>query len=224
MLPYLDLGVIAIVLISAVLAMVRGFTREVLAIASWGAAAVAAIYFHPLVLPFVKPYISKDTIALAVAAAIVFFATLIIVSIITVKISDAILDSKVGPLDRSLGFVFGALRGLLLCVIAFAFFNWLVPEKTQPVWVKDAKLKPLLQSTGEELMAMLPDDPEGLLNKLKKAKPASDEPTPDSDTSPAPGATPTPGSPAAPSHGAAPATPSPNAPAPPPAPAPQNKM
>jgi membrane protein required for colicin V production len=221
MLPYLDLGVIAIVLISAVLAMVRGFTREVLAIASWGAAAVAAIYFHPLVLPFVKPYISKDTIALAVAAAIVFFATLIIVSIITVKISDAILDSKVGPLDRSLGFVFGALRGLLLCVIAFAFFNWLVPEKTQPVWVKDAKLKPLLQSTGEELMAMLPDDPEGLLNKLKKAKPASDEPAPDSDTSPAPGAAPTPGSPAAPSHSAAPATPSPTAPAP--TPAPENK-
>jgi membrane protein required for colicin V production len=221
MLPYLDLGVIAIVLISAVLAMVRGFTREVLAIASWGAAAVAAIYFHPLVLPFVKPYISKDAIALAVAAAIVFFATLIIVSIITVKISDAILDSKVGPLDRSLGFVFGALRGLLLCVIAFAFFNWLVPEKTQPVWVKDAKLKPLLQSTGEELMAMLPDDPEGLLNKLKKAKPASDEPAPDSDTSPAPGAAPAPGSPAAPSHSAAPATPSPTAPAP--TPAPENK-
>jgi membrane protein required for colicin V production len=221
MLPYLDLGVIAIVLISAVLAMVRGFTREVLAIASWGAAAVAAIYFHPLVLPFVKPYISKDTIALAVAAAIVFFATLIIVSIITVKISDAILDSKVGPLDRSLGFVFGALRGLLLCVIAFAFFNWLVPEKTQPVWVKDAKLKPLLQSTGEELMAMLPDDPEGLLNKLKKAKPTSDEPAPDSDTSPAPGAAPAPGSPAAPSHSAAPATPSPTAPAP--TPAPENK-
>jgi membrane protein required for colicin V production len=222
MLPYLDLGVIAIVLISAILAMVRGFTREVLAIASWGAAAVAAIYFHPLVLPFVKPYISKDTIALAVAAAIVFFATLIIVSIITVKISDAILDSKVGPLDRSLGFVFGALRGLLLCVIAFAFFNWLVPEKTQPVWVKDAKLKPLLQSTGEELMAMLPDDPEGLLNKLKKAKPVSDEPAPDSDTSPAPGATPAPGS-VPPSHSTvtAPATPLP-APAPA-APAPENK-
>ena len=130
---YLDLGVIAIVLISAALAMVRGFTREVLAIASWGAAAVAAIYFHPLVLPFVKPYISKDTVALAASAAIVFFATLIVVSIITVKVSDAILDSKVGPLDRSLGFVFGAARGLLLAVIAFAFFNWLVPEKAQPV-------------------------------------------------------------------------------------------
>ncbi|MGB7699881.1 MAG: CvpA family protein, partial [Methylovirgula sp.] len=62
---YLDLGVIAIVLISAVLAMVRGFTREVLAIASWAAAAIAAIYFHPYVLPYVKPYISKDAVALA---------------------------------------------------------------------------------------------------------------------------------------------------------------
>jgi len=220
---YLDLGVIAIILISAVLAMVRGFTREVLAIASWGAAAVAAIYFHPLVLPYVKPYISKDTVALAAAAALVFFATLIIVSIITVKVSDAILDSKVGPLDRSLGFVFGALRGLLLCVIAFAFFNWLVPEKAQPVWVKDAKIKPLLQSTGEELMAMLPDDPEGLLNKLKKAKPASEEPVPDSDAplTPTPGTpAPTPTTPATPGApapaapgGAAPATPSPTPPA-----------
>lgn len=223
---YLDLGVLAIILISAILAMVRGFTREVLAIASWGAAAVAAIYFHPLVLPYVKPYISKDTVALAASAAIVFFATLIVVSIITVKVSDAILDSKVGPLDRSLGFIFGALRGLLLCVIAFAFFNWLVPDKAQPEWVKSAKTKPLLQSTGEELMAMLPDDPEGLLNKLKKAKPTSEEPAPDSDTdekltpnggaaaptpapaaTPAPIATPTPGAPAKP---AAPSPASPN--------------
>jgi membrane protein required for colicin V production len=219
---YLDLGVIAILLISAALAMVRGFTREVLAIASWGAAAVAAIYFHPLVLPYVKPYIAKDTVALAAAAAIVFFATLIVVSIITVKVSDAILDSKVGPLDRSLGFVFGAARGLLLCVIAFAFFNWLVPEKAQPPWVQNAKLKPLLLSTGDQLMALLPDDPEGLLNKLKKAKPgASEEAVPDSDTegklSPTgPTATPAP-APAAPAApGAAPA-PAPNTPTQPPA-------
>ncbi|QAY96497.1 colicin V synthesis protein [Methylovirgula ligni] len=218
---YLDLGVIAIVLISAALAMVRGFTREVLAIASWGAAAVAAIYFHPLVLPFVKPYISKDTVALAAAAAIVFFATLIVVSIITVKVSDAILDSKVGPLDRSLGFVFGAARGLLLCVIAFAFFNWLVPEKAQPGWVRDAKTKPLLVSTGDQLMALLPDDPEGLLNKLKKAKPtAGDEAVPDSDsdgklTPTAPTAAPAaPGAAPAPAPNTTPPAPAPAAPAP----------
>jgi membrane protein required for colicin V production len=173
---YLDIGLIAIILISALLAMLRGFTREILAIASWGAAALAAIYFHPILLPYIKPYVSKEVVALALSAAIVFFVVLIVVSLITVKISDAILDSKVGPLDRSLGFVFGAVRGLLLCVIAFVFFTWLVPEKSQPDWVKDARMKPLLQSTGTKLMAMLPDDPEGLFAKLRKPKAAADEP------------------------------------------------
>src|SRR5882757_7221260 len=100
---YLDLGLIIVVLISALLSMVRGFTREVLAILSWAAAAVAALYFHPLVQPYLKPYIQKEAIQLAAAAAIVFFVTLIVVTIITVKISDLILDSKIGALDRSLG-------------------------------------------------------------------------------------------------------------------------
>ena len=48
------------------------------------------------------------------SAAAVFFVTLIIVSLFTVRLSDAILDSKIGALDRSLGFVFGAARGFLL--------------------------------------------------------------------------------------------------------------
>jgi membrane protein required for colicin V production len=183
---YLDLGLIVVVVISALLAMLRGFTREILAIASWVVAAVAAVYFHPMVLPYVKPYISKDVLALAASAAAVFFVTLIIVSLITIKLSDTILDSKAGPLDRSLGFLFGAARGMVLCVIAFVFFNWLVPAQTQPEWIKSARMRPLLQATGDQLMALLPDDPEGLLNKLKKPKsaPAGEEAVPDTDQEP----------------------------------------
>lgn len=183
---YLDLGLIAIILVSAFLAMLRGLTREVLAIASWVAAAVAAIYLHPYVMPYVKPYISKDVFALAASAAAVFFVTLVVVSLATIKLSDVILDSKIGALDRSLGFAFGAARGLILCVIAFAFFNWLVPIQTQPDWVKSARMRPLLQATGDQLMAVLPDDPEGLINKLKKHKSAtvSEELVPDSEQEP----------------------------------------
>jgi membrane protein required for colicin V production len=182
---YLDLGLIVIVLISALLAMLRGFTREILAIASWGAAAAAAVYFYPAVLPYVKPYISKDVIAMATAAALVFFATLVLVSIITIKLSDVILDSKVGALDRSLGFVFGAARGVLLCVIAYIFFSWLVPPEKQPDWAKNAKMRPFLIATGDELTALLPDDPEGLIGRFKKAKPATaaDEPPQETDPS-----------------------------------------
>lgn len=185
---YLDLGVTAVVLISGLLAMLRGFTREVLAIGSWVAAAAAAYYLHPLALPYIKPYVSKDTMAMAAAAAAVFFVTLVVVSIITVKISDLILDSKVGALDRSLGFVFGAARGFLLCVVAFIFFDWFVP-KNQPQWVNDARTKPFLQATGEKLKDMLPDDPEGLLANFKKksAQTGADAPADESkDVAPAP--------------------------------------
>ena len=88
----LDLAVLGIVAVSALLAAVRGVTREVLAIVAWAAAAAAAWFIHPLVLPKIKPYISSDTVALVAAIGAVFLVTLIIVSIITVKISDLILD------------------------------------------------------------------------------------------------------------------------------------
>ena len=66
---YLDLGVLGVVLISALLSMMRGFTREVLAIGSWAAAAAAAYYFYPYVQHYLDPYIHKATIAQAAAAS-----------------------------------------------------------------------------------------------------------------------------------------------------------
>lgn len=155
---YVDLGVIAVVLISALLAMVRGFTREVLAIASWGAAAAAAIYLRHLVEPHLigQPYMDKESVRQLAAMSLIFIATLILVSIITVKLSDLVLDSRVGALDRSLGFLFGAARGFLLCVIAFLFFQWLVQGK-EPEMSRNARLRPVLVETGEKLIAALPD-------------------------------------------------------------------
>ncbi len=71
-----------------------------------------------------------------------------------------ILDSRIGALDRTLGFAFGAARGLLLAVVGFLFFSWLAQdEKNHPVWVRDAKLKPMLVSAGATLKSMLPTIP-----------------------------------------------------------------
>ena len=173
---YLDLTLLAIILVSALLSMVRGFTREILAIASWAAAFAAAYFFYPQLLPYLKDYIHKDSLALAAAVAIIFFLTLIIVSIVTVRISDVILDSKVGPLDRTLGFVFGGIRGFALGVIAFMLFNYLVPQKAQPQWVANAKTRPILQNTGEEVIAMLPEHlASSLVKVLQRPKSPNDE-------------------------------------------------
>lgn len=157
----LDGILIVIMLISALLAMIRGFVREVLSIAAWVAAAAAAFFLYDKVLPFVQPHISHKQIAVAVAAGGVFLVTLIVVSFITMRISDFVLDSSIGALDRTLGFVFGAARGLLLVVVGMLFFNWFIPKADeQPTWVADAKSKPLLDMIGGKLMAALPEDPE----------------------------------------------------------------
>jgi membrane protein required for colicin V production len=167
---YLDLGVLGVVFVSALLSMMRGFTREVLAIGSWVAAAAAAYYFHPYLLPYLSPYIHKPVVLQAVAAAVVFFATLIVVSLFTVRLSDAILDSKIGALDRSLGFLFGAVRGFLLAVVAFAIFNWLVGDKQQPPWVQTAKTRPILVDTADRIVALLPEDAASTLETWIKSK------------------------------------------------------
>jgi membrane protein required for colicin V production len=167
----LDIILLAVMMVSALLAMVRGFMREILSIASWGAAAIATVYAFPRLEPIAKQYINNDTVAKAVSIAGVFLGTLLLVSIVTIKISDMILDSRVGALDRTLGFLFGLGRGLVIVVVAFLFFAWLVPDRSQPEWVRGAKSKVVLQGTGQWLMSMLPDDPEStILKRLKRPR------------------------------------------------------
>jgi len=173
----LDAIVIVVVLISAILAMVRGFVREILSVVSWAAAAVAAYFFYGPVVPLVKPYIESTTVATIIAAAAIFFVALIVASYITMRISDFVIDSRVGAFDRILGFVFGAARGVLLLVIALLFFNWLVPQP--PAWVSQASTKPFLDKIGQNLMAALPEDAEAtILKRLRRDDDSSSTGTP----------------------------------------------
>ena len=176
----LDILLLVVMLISGLLAMIRGFLREILSIGAWGIAALVTLYSFAKVLPIAEGYVSSKTVATGITVGSIFLLTLLIVSIITVRISDMILDSRVGALDRTLGFLFGLGRGLIIVVVAFLFFAWLVPDRSQPEWVRGAKSKVVLQSTGQWLMAMLPDDPEStILKRLKKPAPADQDAPPD---------------------------------------------
>lgn len=184
----LDLVVIGIVLISGLLAMVRGFTREVLAIGSWAVAAVVAYFAFPKAAPLVVQYVVKQPPMLVNGLALggVFLGTLFISYIITSKLSDFILDSRVGALDRTLGFIFGAARGFLLAVIGFGFFTWLVSEKQQPTWVADAKFRPILVSSYDKLKAMLPDNLDEQIGSMKPIMEELKSGTPGAPAAPAP--------------------------------------
>jgi membrane protein required for colicin V production len=173
----LDFILIGVMLVSALLAMIRGFMREILSIAAWVIAAVATLYAYSRLLPYAKTYFNNDIIAAGAVIGGTFLGTLLIVSIITVRFSDMVLDSRVGALDRTLGFLFGLARGLIIVVVAFLFFAWLVPPRTQPSWVANAKSRVVLQSTGDWLISLLPDDPEStILKRLKRPKPDEGEP------------------------------------------------
>lgn len=165
----LDGILLGITLVSAVLAMIRGFSREVLSVASWVAAGIAAYLLYPELTPFIQNYVDSDTLAQIVAAAILFLLVLIVVSFVTMRIADFIIDSRIGPLDRTLGFLFGAARGILLVVVGVLFFNWLVPPEQQPIWVAEAKSKPFLDSLGTSLVNRLPEDADGAI--LQRIRP-----------------------------------------------------
>ncbi len=190
----LDLVVIGVVLISALLAALRGFTREILAIGSWAAAAIVALLTYKQLTPFVVQQLPalKSPWPEAIAGLGIFLVTLIIAYLLTGRISDMILDSRIGALDRTLGFMFGAARGLLLMVIAFTFFQFFAGQSTYP-WVESAKSKPFLATASEKLKSYIPDDLDSYVSKLKSVKSGEapkDGDSPAAPVAPAPAPTP----------------------------------
>jgi membrane protein required for colicin V production len=172
---FLDLILLTVMLISALLAMIRGFMREVLSIAAWVIAAGTTLYAFPRLLPMAKTYFNNDLVANAAVVGGTFLGTLLIVSILTVRISDMILDSRVGALDRTLGFLFGLARGLIIVAVAFIFFDWLVPSASQPNWVLSAKSRVILKGTGDWLQALLPEDMDKYLSQVLKKRKGGEE-------------------------------------------------
>ncbi|MEM7215841.1 MAG: CvpA family protein [Pseudomonadota bacterium] len=160
----LDVILIGLMLLSGFLAMVRGFSREVLSISSWVIAGIIAFIFHkqfsPLIAGYTASFTTNQLVPQIVAGALIFLLALIVVSMITMKVADLIVDSRVGALDRTLGFIFGAARGALLVMVLLMFYLNFFPED-QPSWVANAKSKPMLEAMGESLVNALPDDPAG---------------------------------------------------------------
>lgn len=170
----LDIILVGIMLISGLLALMRGFTREVLSLVAWGASALVAYFAvkQPALIDLAMPYVDKPILAQIAVGAIAFLVTLIIVSLISVKISDIVVDSSVGSLDRSLGLLFGFARGFVLVAISYLFYGWLVPADKQETWVRNATSLPAIIYVGEVLLNFMPPDiAETLANTALLANP-----------------------------------------------------
>ena len=178
----LDLILAGIMIISGLLALMRGFTREVLSLIAWGAAAVGAYFAirSPEMVGFAGQYLQPDIVAKIAVGGAIFLVVLIIVSLISVKLSDVVVDSAAGAFDRTLGFFYGLARGLVLVVIAYLFYGWLMPIERQEDWVKNARSLPIIQSVGEVILSLVPPDiAETLTNSsilTNQSQPSSQQP------------------------------------------------
>lgn len=157
MLTAFDVGIGVLVLISAILATARGFTREVLSLATWAGSAAIAAYAYFNHKEIARGYIAEPIVADIVTVLGTFIVALIILHLITMRIADFVVDSRIGPLDRTLGFIFGIARGVLIAVVVVIFGLWLMPSNL-PSWAAESRSLPVLKSFGDSLIALLPPD------------------------------------------------------------------
>lgn len=137
---WFDIAIIAIIGLSIIISLIRGFVREALSLAVWVAAFVVASQFYAELAAFFTS-IQDDIVRNGVAVAILFVLTLIVGALIVYLISTLVEKTGLTGTDRLLGAIFGALRGILI-VSALLFFADAFTAIAQQNWWQESLLVP----------------------------------------------------------------------------------
>jgi membrane protein required for colicin V production len=154
----IDLAVIIIIGISIFVGILRGATREVLGIAGWIGALAVVFYGLPLFRPLGRQYIHNPMMADAIVAGVLFILSLAVFILISRLISSGVKGSIFGGLDRSLGLVFGLIRGVLVVCLAYLVMSFFYPTKDIPQSVTNARFRPWIAQGANELKRFIPKD------------------------------------------------------------------
>ena len=163
---WVDAAVAGVIGLSALLAWVRGFTREAMDILGWIAAAVVAYYLAPTVEPWLReiPVLGQflgESCELAVLAAfaISFAVSLVLISLFSPLLSSAVLSVPgIGLIDRGLGFVFGVVRGAILVAIVFLIYERIMPADQTVAAVENSRSAAVFASLKDRVAQSLPQE------------------------------------------------------------------
>ncbi len=152
----LDIAVLTAVGGSALLGLKRGFVTEVLALFAWVAVVFAIKIFHLPVSQALAGPIGTPSGGAALAFVLVGGITYFLGRIVARALGDRVRKSVVGPVDRAIGFGFGALKGLILASLAFLLALLVLDTigggpRSRPEWMKDARTYPLLNATSSAI-------------------------------------------------------------------------
>lgn len=172
-----DIGVIVILLISALLAFFRGAVVEILSLVGWGASLVIAYFVAPYVTPSMMNWVPNEDIASWLSFAAVTIVALITFAILNHYIAKTVKESPFESLDRSLGFLFGTLRGYIIVCLFYILYTVIYPS-ADPVQdfadaTPPARTVALLDGGANIIRQILPDDldpakPESLSESAKR--------------------------------------------------------
>jgi membrane protein required for colicin V production len=161
-----DVLVVLVVLASAGYAVWRGLIRETLAVFSWVASGYVALLFGPTLAGVLQGAIESSWIRYPIAYLAIFLSVFVPISYLGHNIRQTVHRTPIGPVDRVLGFFYGAARGMVVIAAVYLVFTGLVPLREQPAWLTEARLYPVVDSTGDVLLALLPDQREPTLAEM----------------------------------------------------------
>ena len=153
---WFDFAVLGVLALSALLAMARGFVKELLSLAGWIIAAIVTFLALPYVREPVRNLVKSQTIADIGAGIVIFLVVLVICGFITGWLTRRMPGGTFGFLDGLLGLVFGVARGALLVALAFLLLKFAFKENNLPNWVVEAKTKPYLEEGAALLQRLNP--------------------------------------------------------------------
>jgi membrane protein required for colicin V production len=151
-----DIIVIVAIALSGLFAFARGFVKEALSVGAWIGSGLAALYAFPYARPIAAQVLPKGMVADLAAAVAVFIVVLIVLSLLTSAISRRVKASSLSALDRTLGLIFGLVRGVIVVCLAYIALNWALPPANQPRWVEEARTKKLLSTGADALRSLVP--------------------------------------------------------------------
>lgn len=170
----LDLFAIVVILLSTLLAMFRGMSREALTLGAWLGAAAVAYFAWPQVAPYLEPYIADGTFRTVAAVALAFVVPLIVFLIIATMMASVIENSFLAPVDRALGVVFGFARGAVLVLVTYVVLLFVFPSADRPSWIMEAQLRPLLDEGVRMARDLGPELPASSAPPAPDVAPATD--------------------------------------------------
>lgn len=168
----LDLAIIAVIALSAVFAFARGFVREALSIVAWVGAAAITLYGFDKTYSAIVKFVTTPLLADLIAGAGLFVISLILLTIVTGYVARFVDGSALSPIDRTLGLIFGLVRGVVLVSLAYLVVDVSVPPSDRPIWIKDAKSERFLAKGADMLREALPESLQikstGLVNDAQR--------------------------------------------------------